>query len=630
MLREIHPRAYSTPLNLLLSLYAPHRMALRNLPQNPSDWTLDDAKGVPALSYPNGKIDQKGAEATQAYINGDHLQKGVAWIGAGFDAAGNWIPSSYARFERTLTPVPEMFACLERRVNGACGIEPDPSISPTKPAGEPDKDGNRQPSKQQQVAMGEWRRDVGTKWWTDAGVAGGKDLRHPSGARGMVALASASESGGACLRAFVNPASRMIEVTVGEGPNATTEKQVPRQTDRAASLRHIKLSTPPPDRCCIYVDPDTHERTGVFLYKDFNDNDCAEVWFAREVGGRRLTVHRTLTASGFSEKEYPWGGHFPIVDANVGCILTDAVRRLQAYLDLGGTSTARLVQSHGYGGRTEIGAEPDGYWSASKPTMANPGQEPEARINEASKAVEYFWPLSADMNPDSIRHIVPKYYLSSENEKGAKTWSITSPSIHEHTPSDPEALIRAVEAGIVWMRSACHQGHIRTGLTGSMAEASGEAYEQARADFLADIKAIGEAVDAAVAALLITVTIMADYFCEVPEPASFAEQWHVAVQSHPSAGPPSTEWQRTTLEMVNGELLDADEGTARLGVQDVAATRTMIARSRSLDRVTKLVTLASMAYGSGLNVKKALMETGMSETDADEWIQSDGLPNASQ
>ena len=598
----------------------------RTLPRDPKDWTLDDAKSIPARSYPNGVIDDTAARATASYIAGDHYQNGDAWIGAGFDSAGVWVTSSKERFKKTLTPVPEMFACLERRVSGGCGNEADPGIAPKDPAGEPDENGNREPSKEQMTAMEEWRRDVGTVWWTDVGLWGGKDLRHPTGVRGMVAQASASESGSACLRAFINPAARTLQVRTGDGQ---TEKRVPRQQDRAAALRHIKLSTPPPDRCCIYVDPDTHQRTGVFLYKDFSDNDAAEIWYAAEQGDRTVTILRSLTADSDTETVYPWGGLLPIAQANVGCLITDAVRRLQAALDLAGTSLVRLIQAHGYGQRTEIGAEEDGYWSTVPPTLSNPGELPDARHNAATGQTEYFTPLPADMQSDVIRHLLGHVYQSGVDANGNPTYGITTPSVSYHEPSDPEAIIKGIDALTMVLRNACHQGHVRAGLLGSTAEASGEAYEQSRAPFVADVKAVGEAVDAPVAELLTCVTVMADYMTGATEP-NFANDFSVSVQSHPSAGPPSTEWQNTTLAMVNGELLSPEEGTARLGVQDVAAERDRIAQARTLDRVAKIVEAAAKAASAGLNVTQVLIEAGVPEKDIPAWIQTDGPPNIKQ
>ena len=613
-------------------------MALASLPQNPAEWTLDHAKSVPARVYPGGVVDTAGAEATQAYIRGDHIQEGKVWIGAGRDSSGTWIPSSYQRYKTTATPIPEMFACLERRVNGACGNEADPSLAPKEPAGPEDAAGNREPSPEQATAIAEWRRDVGTVWWTGEGLWGGKDLRDPTGVRGMVAQASASESGKACIRLFVNPAARTLAVdTLNEAGEVTgTEMRVPKQSTRADALEHVKLSTPPPDRCCVYTDPDTHQKTGVFLYKDFNDNDCAEVWFAREAPAprvttaRRVTVLRSLTANADGrETVYPWGGYIPIVQGNVGCILTPAVRRLQAAADLAGTSTARLVQSHGYGQRTEIGVQEDGYWSTIRPVLPN-GEEPESRINEATKATEYFWPEPAEMHSDVIRQLKPQEFITSIKD-GTTTYGITNPTVHFQEPSDPANVITGADAFVIWMRAACHQAHIKTGLAQSSAEASGEAYEQARADFLQDIKGIAETVDAVVAEVLTVATIMADYLCGAPNAADFAEQYSVSVQSHPSAGPPSTEFQTTTMALVDGEVISAAEGTARVGIQDVQAERDRIREENTIAAVEKRWTAFANAVGNGANPLAFLIEElGYTEERAKKLLQSDGLPRMEQ
>lgn len=592
------------------------------LPRDPRDWTLQDAKNVPALGYPAGEIDATAITSTLAYIAGDHWQNGDAWIGAGFTTAGVWVQTSKDRVEATLTPVPESFACLERRVSGGCGNEADPSIAPNDPQGPADADGNPTPSNAQVQAMEEWRHDVGTVWWSAVQLWGGKDLRKPTGVRGMVSQASASESGSACMRVFINPAARTLEVT---GADGSSEQRVPRKSTRAEALQAIKICTPSPDRCCVYVDPDTQQKTGVFLYKDFQDQDAAEIWFAGLANGRQVTILRSLTIGKTTETAYPWGGLLPIVQANVGCLITDAVRRLQAALDMAGTSLARLIQAHGYGQRTEINAEADGYWSTTPPTGLQPYEAPRTRLNGETQAVEYFNPLPADMGSDVIRHINGIVYQSGVNADGAPVYGITSPSVNFHEPSDPEAIIKGIDALTMIVRNACHQGHVRAGLLGSSAESSGEAYEQSRAPFVADVKAVGEAVDGPVAEILTVATVMADYLCGATD-ATFADEYTVAVQSHPSAGPPSTEWQRATLEMVNGELLSPEEGTARLGVQDVAAERDRISAARTLDAELKRMQVITGYVSAGADFVTAAMRTGLSKEEATALAQSDGLP----
>jgi len=592
-----------------------------SIPRDPATWALQDAQAAVQASYPT-QYDQVAAQSVKDYVQGLHYQDARPWMGAGYDTAGNLADTSKTIIARQLAPVPEMFACLERRVEGACGIQAAISIKPAEPDGEENEQGEREPGKEQRAYAKQWRADL-SAWIDRSGAWGGKDIRKPTGVRGMVALASQSQSGSACLRLFYNPAARTQTVTRRDG---SVEQRIPKQADRRAALKHVHIVAPPPERCAVYIDPDTHEKTGVFLFSE-NQQECAEVWFAR---GDKTVLRRIVSASPGTpdsdpEQVFPWGGWIPIQQADIGCLLTDAVRRLQGAVDFGGTALVRLLQSMAWGQRTEIDAEDDGYWSTT-PDAEIVNQR--TRLN-ASEVLEYFKPLPAGLGPEIVRRLVG-YEYSTGTTKDGPTFGRTSPSVHYHEPSDPEGLIKGIDAFTMLIRYACHQGHIRSGLLGSSAEASGEAYEQARAAFGADINGVGECTDGVFAPTLTTATIMADWLTGDDDPAVFADEWTVESQSHPNAGSPSTETQRSTLEMVDGELLSPDEGTARLNVQDVGAERARISQSRSLDRVTKLVAAAASAASAGLNVRKVLLEAGVSEKEADEWVQSDGLPNVEQ
>src|SRR6185369_9675307 len=147
------------------------------------------------------------------------------------------------------------------------------------------------------------------------------------------------------------------------------------------------------------------------------------------------------------------------------------------------------------------------------------------------------------------------------DKDGNPTYGFTTPSVDYHEPSPVANIIEGADAHTMMMRYACRQGHRRSGLTGSTAEASGEAYEQARAGFANDIKGVAEAVDAALAAGLTWVTIAADWLAGAEAP-DFADNYAVQVQSHPSAGSPSTQAQAETRANVEAGLLDKEEGIA--------------------------------------------------------------------
>jgi hypothetical protein len=592
-------------------------------PRDRREWTYDHALAAATANFPGG-FDKGHADSVYAYVVlADHLQDGKPWIGAGFDVNGQLTPKAKSDLTRLLTPNPEMYTCLTERVDGACANEASITVGAKEPAGAADEKGVRGLSDEQKRAVDEWERDL-SAWWTTEGLWGGSNIRNPTGVKGMVAQGSMSKSGQACLRFFFNPASRTQEVAIKNesGEVVGTEQRIPRQPDRAAALRHIRVVAPPPNTCAVYIDPDTHEKTGVFLFDDSQNRKCAETWFNE--GG--ITVLRLLTeGADTAETRYPWGGWIPVVSADVGCILTPAVVRIQAALDLDATSLTRLIQAHGYGQRTESNAQEDGEWKTTPP----PGIDlPTTQV--VDNVTYYLWPADANLGPEVIRKLNGFPYQTGVNADGAPVFGFTTPEVSYHEPSQVANIIEGADAHTMMMRYACRQGHRRSGLTGSTAEASGEAYEQARAGFFNDIRGVAEAVDGALAAGLTWVTIAADWLAGSEAP-DFADNYAVQVQSHPSAGSPSVAAQTATLAAVQGELLDAEEGTARLGVQDVAATRARIAQERTLATQERRWTMFEGAAGSGVDRKWFLMnEMGYTAEQADAALRTDGPPNLTQ
>lgn len=538
-------------------------------------------------------------------------------MGPGYGADGSLADDTQARIGRQFSPVPECVRRVETRVNGACGNQADLSIKPATPEAK-DEQGRAIPSEAQQTQMDEWRRDL-SGFWDRVQLWGGVDITKPTGVRGVVAYASAHASGSACIRAFFNPAS--LTESAADGT-----RRIPPQPDRRTALRHIEIVAPEPDRCAVYTDPDTHQRTGVFLYTDISDKRCAELWYAVSESGKQQTALRVLTegTKAADIRLFPWGGWLPIVQADIGCLLTEPVLRLQAAIDSSVTGGNRLAEAHGYGARTEINAAETGDWRTQPP----PGIEVPTKKTLPDGTTVYFWPSDPNLGNGVIRGLRGFPYTTGIDEENRKeSLGITTPAVHYHEPSDPEAIIKWVDALITLLRHSCHQGHIRSGLLGSTAEASGEAYEQARAEFESDVKSVAEVVDMMVAHFLVVVTLMADWLAGAEEP-TFVEEWEVAVQSHPSAGPVSMARETSTLALVDGGLISQDEGTARVGIQDVQGERERINASPStaLKLVTERATAAKALIDAGADRTAAWIAAGFDEERAAKLARSDGPP----
>lgn len=580
------------------------------IPRDPATWTLEHAKAaIPATARP-----VVGQGDPMAYLRGDHWQDGNAYTGPGVDETGKLAGANKTKARRSFVAVPEAEGCISHRVDGACGIQADVSVQPVNPESVDDS-GLAVPSDAQTQEAESWRRDIG-KWWDRVNLWGGSDFRKPTGVRGMVAYASAHPTGSACLRVFLNPSS-LVETGAADG-----SLRLPRQTDRGAALQHIEVTAPSPDRCAVYTDPDTLQPAGVFLYTDEGNKDWAEVWFARTEAGRRVTVQRNISETIAQERVYPWSGYLPIQQADIGTLLSEPQLTLQGAINHAASSLKRSTEAHGYTSRTEINGADDGAWLTTRPEGV---EFPETRVQDG--VTLYLNPEPPELGNSVIRKLRGFTYTASiDPDTGKTTEGITTPAVHYHEPSPPENIITALNANITMFREGCRQGHRVSGLSGSTAEASGDAYEQKRAGFEADVRSVAETVDSTVIPLLVCVTLMAEWHTGDDVP-TFADDWTVLVQSHPSAGPVSTERQSTTIALKDAEVISPDEATARVGIQDVQGERDRIRQSRPPEKKAEV---AKSLIDASADRKASWLAAGFSEKEATDFARSDGQPFVEQ
>lgn len=593
-------------------------------PRDRHAWNLRDAENAVLANFPGGR-DREHEESVYAYVVlSDHYQNAKHWKGAGFTEGGELTAEAKALIKQTMAPVPELSARLEQRVNGICANEASISCEPKEPAGPEGEDGKRKPSAEQEAAVAEWLRET-TFWWDANSFWGGKDIRKPTGVRGAVAMASMSKAGSACLRVFWPPDSRTETVRIknAAGEVVREEKRVPRQRDRLAAGKHVKVVALPPERCGVYKDPDTLKETAVFLYSTTDNRNAAEIWFAE---GEKTFLRSVTEGDEATEKEYPLGGLLPIAQIDLGCLLTPAMVEAQGVIDTDNTSLLRNGVQHGYSQRTETNAEEDGTWENTPPAGIT---NPRTRLNVDGVTLEYFHPGVAVLGAGFNRRVMGERYPTHTDADNITHYALAAPGVTYHEPSPSDSLIATLDKHTMQLREGCHQGHVMTGLMGGTAEASGDAYEQKRAPHVVDIKAGGEAVDAAVAHILLVGTVMKDYLCGV-EDAAFARAYTVKAQSHPSAGAPSTEAQRTNRENQQAGLISTPEAIARLGIQDVGAEIERIAADNALAVEERRWSVFEKAVNSGADPSWVMKRLGIPEMEVQMALRSDGPPNIQQ
>ncbi len=610
------------------------------IPRDPSAWTLEDARSalqaVSRVTYSSQGVSTSArttavdtyAKMAAGYMAGDHVQNLVPWKGAGFDSAGNLSETSKASIIRHYASAPEVERIVERRLNGACGNQADVSAVPVEPEG---AEGAPEPTEAEIAAQtrdtGAWKRDISEwcdneRWWS-----GGRAKNSQRGVvQHMVAQGTEHLNGAACLRVFIDPES----LVDGKVPNVATRRE---------ALENIHLVAPSPTACAIYVDPDTKRETGIFRYKDLQDREAAEVWFRKR--GRLkdpkdpqsdlvqkdqwFTWLRVLTEGDVRTERvfnYPWGV-IPIFQIEVGNLLNPSILSLQATLDAAVTGLSRLITSHAYAQRDEINAKPAGRLSMVPPPAEVYGP-PETEVIDG--VTWYVWPQDRALG-GVVNNINGFAYQTGSDADGKETLGFTTPQIVYHEPSDPSVVLTGIGGIVALMRDGCAQGHIPS-VVGSTAEASGEAYEQRRAEHLADIKGVAEAVDVGVAEMLRCVTIMADWMVNEAQATAFTDRYRIVAQSHPNAGPVSADAQRVAAELGKDRVLAMATVRARVGVQDVQAEEDAV-QAQPLT-LKEQVDAAGALRDGGADAVASYVKVGMDAETARALARTDGPPFVEQ
>lgn len=614
------------------------------IPRDPSTWTLEDARSalqaVSRVTYTSQGVSTSArtavdayAKMASAYMAGDHVQNLEQWRGAGYDSAGALSEASKASILRHYASAPEVERIVERRVNGACGNQADISAVPAEPDG---ATGAPEPTEAEIAAQKRiadaWKRDISEwcdneRWWS-----GGRAKNSQRGVvQHMVAQGTEHLNGAACLRVFIDP-------------DSLVDGRVPDARNRREALENIHLVAPSPTACAIYADPDTKRETGIFYYKDREDRNAAEVWFRKRgrpsvLGdatspltdtGKWYTWLRVLTEGKSKEDApseelyvYPWGV-IPIFQIEVGNLLNPSILSLQATLDAAITGLSRLITSHAYAQRDEINAKPAGRLSTTPPPVETYGPVDTEVIDGVTY---YVWPQDRALG-GVVNNINGFPYRTGSDEDGNETLGFTTPQIVYHEPSDPAVVLTGIGGIVALMRDGCAQGHIPSVVGGSTAEASGEAYEQRRAEHLADIKGVAEAVDVGVAEMLRCVTIMADWMVNEAQATAFSDRYRIVAQSHPNAGPVSADAQRVAAELGEKRVLAMATVRARVGVQDVQAEEDAV-QAQPLTLKEQVDTASALRDG-GADAVASYVKVGMDEETARALARTDGPPFVEQ
>jgi hypothetical protein len=499
----------------------------------PDTWTYDDSRSrvkTPAW-----------LPSHRAFAEGDHLQAGSLGLNAATGNVGGlagWIaplpPPGHADHLRHVEGVGRTFVSANkvaevqwRHTSGVVGRQPSRTF-----------EGKNEEQKELTEEQMRLKRQVDA-WmadrWEKEGMHGGL----------QTAISNLLYAGRQSARLFL-PRAYLWDGSGGS-------KVIPR-VPLPEMLKLVRLQYPAPESCSVYVDPETFDKVGIFLYEEETERFVELTWVDRSTG---LTHVRIASAAGtVDETAYDFGGLMPIFEMVRKPLITPQIIQNQKALNLALTSVPRNVWAAGARARTAFNAEPppDGEpldWGAPVINFI----EGKPIKNERGEVVDYASPTMQVEEPVEVR--------PSRDAVDLHEWQILSEARQLHAVMSADAT------------------------------ASGISRIVARVEFLGTLGETKPTADACMEWQMDCRLAMAEAFTggrpngRAPHPYTALLKADAECKLDP--GPITPEERQALDQMVQSGRLSDETAMALMGVEDVAEERARKDRENKVKRVFELI-----------------------------------------
>jgi hypothetical protein len=341
----------------------------------------------------------------------------------------------------------------------------------------------------------------------------------------------------------------------------------------AEALALIDLDAPAAGMAVRYVDPTTQRPAAVILGKQIIDGgldrDRAEVWTVDPI--TKKTVVRVFIQGGTAQAPLPvdLGGRLPFGEMRDKRLVTESLRRTQSLLNFIMTVTGRTVESAGFRSVHVTNAEPHLLWLTSRPQstpVVAMVDRNGAETKIASEAV--LWGVAT---PPMFGAGVLNEWQGIRSVDKDRNESFETPGVTALDPVDPAFATNAADAVRKVMYQRGKQGHLAID---SSVQASGTAYQQARAQHEADLKRLKGPCEGMMRDVLEAVLAMAGEMSE--DAKGLLDRFRLVVNLRISAGPITTEDATNAVLLRDKRAISQQTMQARLGVEDPSAEQTAI------------------------------------------------------
>ncbi len=362
---------------------------------------------------------------------------------------------------------------------------------------------------------------------------------------------------------FLVPPSRLRDADGAAGP----VRALPTDLEPAAALRLIECDALPPDAGMLYTDPVTREQAAVLLTAGSEGQVGGEVDIWTLDAGRRAVLRR-LPTQGAAERFPPLDlrGWLPFAQVEGETLIIPPVRELQAALNFIATTLPRCVEGSGFKDRSVLNAEPPGIWLPYPPENGEAlgTSETEGGLRIWKHRVPWIRGIGMTQEILGVKQV-------TKDADGRETETYATPSVVVDEPTDPEFITRAMDHVEALIYKRCRQGHLSKTST---AESSGEAYEQARDQFEADLETERSGAEGLVRDAL---EILLSYAALMsPAARRIAARYRFSVTLHIHTGPITAAKAEGAARLRDLRLISQATAMARAGTEDQVAEQAAI------------------------------------------------------
>lgn len=345
-------------------------------------------------------------------------------------------------------------------------------------------------------------------------------------------------------------------------------------TKFSKAAEYIRVAAPDPDVGILFTDPGTQDQCAIYLDEEVTWKEGNKTAYKRaelifldpnrvdDADAKTIIriVYEDPNKTG-QRVEMALGGRLLFTEMRVPMLWTDPVIRTQRQVNFICSIINRLGETAGFPERYTSNAKPQGSRYLYKDGEVVPNGAYLER-DEATGEIFVIVPEIRTLGANTTTELVG---LPIYNDKQELTGYAT-PTITRFDPVDPKPYIEAADAARRRILRMCSQGHLG-GI--SNAEASGIAYEQARAVFEKDLNKRRVSEEGMLRELLTTFLAFIELI--TGQPGYFTDVVRVTVDQHINPGPRSPDLVRLDLESYEAGALSQPTLMSRIGVEDVNA-----------------------------------------------------------